>query len=83
MHRLTAIDVKLLTETTRRSVATGSTIAPANCQVATHPSYQQFGEDGTEYNAHELDYFDDVGTLTADTLNGFRASDAVSAGGMV
>ena len=75
MHRPTAIDVKRLTIRSYRLDYRSGQFAKSLFTRVT-----QCGEDATEYNAHELDYFDDVGTLTADTLNGFRASDAVSAG---
>jgi RHS repeat-associated protein len=80
--RLTGIDVKLLTESNplirryRLDYRSGEFAKSLLSRIT------QFGEDGTEFNAHELDYFDDVGTPTANTLSGFGPSVAVPGGGV-
>ena len=78
--RLTGIDVKLLTEANpliRRyqlDYRTGQFSKSLLARIT------QFGEDGSVFHTHELDYFDDVGTPTPQSLNGFSPSVAVPGG---
>jgi RHS repeat-associated protein len=80
--RLTGMDVRLVTESNplirryRLDYRTGQFSKSLLIQ------FTQFGEDGTEFNAHELDYFDDVGTPAPDSLSGFGPSVAVPGGGV-
>jgi RHS repeat-associated protein len=79
--RLTSIEVKLLTESNpliRRYQLDYQTGQFAKSLVS---KITQFGEDGSEFHAHELTYFDEVGTPTTD-LNGFAPSVAVPGGGV-
>ena len=80
--RLTAIEVKLSSESNpliRRYQLDYRTGQFAKSLVT---RITQFGEDGSEFHAHELNYFDDVGTPTPDSLSGFGASVAVPGGGV-
>jgi RHS repeat-associated protein len=80
--RLTSIDVKLLTEANplvRRYQIDYNTGQFSKSLLA---RITQFGEDGSAFNAHAFDYFDDVGTPTANSLNGFSPSVAVPGGGV-
>src|SRR5262249_59181636 len=80
--RLTGIDVKLLTEANpliRRyqlDYRTGQFSKSLLARIT------QFGEDGSTFHTHELDYFDHVGTSTPTALNGFSPSVAVPGGGV-
>jgi RHS repeat-associated protein len=79
--RLTAIEVKLLSESNpliRRYQLDYQTGQFAKSLVS---RITQFGEDGSEFHAHDLTYFDEVGTPTTD-LNGFAPSVLVPGGGV-
>ena len=71
VDRLTSIEVKLLTETNplirryRIDYQTGQFAKSLISKIT------QFGEDGSEFNAHELTYFDEVGTPDPQTISGF------------
>ena len=80
LDRLTSIEVKLLSESNpliRRYQLDYQTGQFAKSLVA---KIRQFGEDGSEFHAHELSYFDEVGTPAAGKLSGFAPSVAVPGG---
>jgi RHS repeat-associated protein len=80
LDRLTSIEVKLLSESNpliRRYQVDYQTGQFAKSLVS---KIRQFGEDGSEFHAHDFTYFDEVGTNTPNVISGF-APGAVSISG--
>jgi RHS repeat-associated protein len=80
VDRLTSIEVKLLGESNplirryRLDYQTGQFAKSLVSRIT------QFGEDGSEFHAHELTYFDEVGTPAPNQLSGFAPGVPVPGG---